>query len=156
MRIKKYDFNYGRRMLMEKAAKGIGTAGVLAPTWPMIGNAGDTTKAYPDELLSISAYTKGKIKPGDVIDANNVDVVKDLFDPITYIQLKKQGRKINVVESTKDATKLFPNQYLMATLKNKGTAKFDATGNVVGGDGGPWNGGNPSRSRRTVSRRSRT
>nr|WP_293370598.1 hypothetical protein [Nevskia sp.] len=51
MRIKKYDFNYGRRMLMEKAAKGIGTAGVLAPMWPMVGNTGDTSKAYPDELL---------------------------------------------------------------------------------------------------------
>ena len=36
MRIKKYDFNYGRRMLMEKAAKGVSTAGVLAPLWPMI------------------------------------------------------------------------------------------------------------------------
>ncbi|WP_022977606.1 DUF1329 domain-containing protein [Nevskia ramosa] len=143
MRIKKYDFNYGRRMLMEKAAKGVGTAGVLAPLWPMIGNAADTSKAYPDELLSISMFTKGKIKPGDVISAANVDAVKDLFDPITYIQIKNQGRKINVVESTKDASKLFPNQYLKATLKNQGTAKFDDTGNIVGKDGGPWNGGNP-------------
>lgn len=142
MRIKKYDFDYGRRMLLQKAAVGA-SAGVLAPLWPLIGNTGDTSKAYPDELLSISMYTKGKIKPGDVVDANNVDVVKDLLDPIAYQQVKTMGRRINIVESTKDVTKLFPHDYLQATLKNKGKAKLDANNNVVTLDGQPWIGGNP-------------
>jgi len=143
MHIRKYDFNYGRRMLMEKVAKGVTTAGVLAPLWPLIGNTGDITKAYPDELLSIEAYTKGKIKPGDTVTSANVDIIKDLFDPITYQEVKSQGRRIGVVESTRDATKLFNNSYLEATLRNNGKAKFDATGNIVAPDGGPWIGGNP-------------
>ncbi len=143
MRIRKYDFDYGRRMLMQKAAIGA-SAGVLAPLWPLIGNAADTTKAYPDELLSISMYTKGKIKPGDVLDANNVDVVKDLLDPITFQQVKTMGRKINIVESIKDATKLYPHAYLEATLRNKGTAVFGPDKNIWSkAQGTPWNGGNP-------------
>ncbi|MGH8445422.1 MAG: DUF1329 domain-containing protein, partial [Solimonas sp.] len=143
MRIKKYDFDYGRRMLLEKTVKGVAAAGVLAPLWPMIGNAADASKAYPDELLSIDAYTKGKIKPGDVITANNVDAVKDLLDPIAYQQVKTMGRKINIVESTKDVSKLFPADYLQATLRNKGRAKLDAAGNVYADNGEPWLGGNP-------------
>jgi hypothetical protein len=143
MRLKKYDFDYGRRMLLQKAAIGA-SAGVLAPLWSTIGNAADVTKAYPDELLSIEMYTKGKIKPGDVVTAANVDVVKDLLDPIAYQQVKTMGRRINIVESTKDVSKLFPYGYLEATLKNKGLGKVDATGNVVDKNtGGPWIGGNP-------------
>ena len=72
MRIRKYDFDYSRRSFMEKVATGAG-AGVLAPLWPTIANsADDISKAYPDELLSIEMYTKGKIKPGDVITKDNV------------------------------------------------------------------------------------
>ncbi|TXH03169.1 MAG: DUF1329 domain-containing protein [Nevskiaceae bacterium] len=142
MRIKKYDFDYGRRMLLQKAAVGA-SAGVLAPLWPIIGNSADISKAYPDELLSISMYTKGKVKPGDVITANNVEYVKDLLDPIAYQQVKTMGRRINIVESTRDVTKLFPHPYLEATLKNKGQAKFDADGNIVTQKGEPWVGGNP-------------
>jgi hypothetical protein len=143
MWIKKYDFDYGRRMLLEKTAKGITAAGVLAPLWPLIGEAADTTKAYPDELLSIEAYTKGKVKPGDVITANNVDAVKDLLDPVAYQQVKTMNRRINIIESTKDVSKLFPADYLAATLKNKGRAKLDAAGNVFADNGEPWIGGNP-------------
>ncbi|MBL6749543.1 MAG: DUF1329 domain-containing protein [Nevskia sp.] len=143
MRIKKYDFDYGRRALLEKTAKGISTAGVLAPLWPLIGNTADITKAYPDELLSIEALTKGRIKPGDVITADNVDVVKDMLDPIAFQQVKTMGRRINIIDSTKDATKLFPHKYMQATLKNKGRAKLDDAGNVFTDTGEPWIGGNP-------------
>lgn len=145
MRIMKYDFNYGRRTLLEKTVKGVAAAGVLAPLWPLIArSADDISKAYPDELLSIEAYTKGKIKPGDVVDANNVDIVKDLLDPIAYQQIKSMGRKINIVESTKDVTKMFPYQYLEATLKHKGNAIIGPDGNVWDKKAGtPWIGGNP-------------
>ena len=143
MWIKKYDFDYGRRMLLEKTAKGVAAAGVLAPLWPMIAQAGDSTKAYPEELLSIEAYTKGKVKPGDVITAANVESVKDLLDPIAYMQVKTMGRRINIVESTKDVTKLFPAEFLEATLRNRGKGKFNADGNVVNAKGEPWGGGLP-------------
>ena len=92
--------------------------------------ADNITKAYPDELLHIDAYTKGKIKPGDVLTADNVDVVKDLLDPVAYKQVKTMGRKINIVASTTDVTKLFSHDYLEATLRNKGRAILGADGNI--------------------------
>ena len=82
MRIRKFDFDHGRRTLLEKTIKGAAGAGVLAPMWPHAARGGDVSKAYPDELLSIEMYTKGKIKPGDVITAANVEVVKDMLDPM--------------------------------------------------------------------------
>jgi hypothetical protein len=144
MRIKKFDFDYGRRTLMEKAAKGIATGGVLTSLWPLIGESADISKAYPEELLHIEAYTKGKIKVGDYIDESNVDVVKNLFDPICYRQIKSMGRKVRIVQSTTDINKLFPHQYLEATLKNSGQAIVDSDGNIWDkAPGNPWIGGNP-------------
>ncbi len=84
MHIRKYDFDYARRYFMEKTALGLGGAGVLGSLWSELSRAGNASKAYPDELLSIEVYTKGKIKVGDVVDADNVDLVQDLLDPITY------------------------------------------------------------------------
>jgi predicted RND superfamily exporter protein len=91
MHIRKFDFDYSRRMFMGKTLAGAATAGVLAPLWPEIANSADVSKAYPDELLSISMYTKGKIKPGDVLTADNVDAVKDLLDPVAFKQVKDDG-----------------------------------------------------------------
>ena len=145
MRIRKYDFDYSRRSFMNKVATGAG-AGVLAPLWPTIANsADDISKAYPDELLSIEMYTKGKIKPGDVITKDNVEAVKDLLEPIAYEQVVKHGRRINIVQSNKDVTKLFNATYLQKTLENKGKAKVGADGNIwTNGDGvTPWIGGLP-------------
>jgi hypothetical protein len=145
VRIRKYDFNYSRRCFMEKVATGAG-AGVLAPLWSTIANSADNiSKAYPDELLSIEMYTKGKIKPGDVITKNNVEAVKDLLDPLCYAQIKDHGRRINIVESTKDATKLFNYSHLQKTLQNNGRAKFGADGNIWtdGDTSKPWIGGLP-------------
>src|SRR6267142_1489712 len=94
---------YGRPALLEKVVQGIGTAGVLMPLWPLIANGADMSKAYPDELLSIEVYTKGKLKPGDMVDANNVDYVKDLLDPIGYHEVKNMGRKFRLVATTTEA-----------------------------------------------------
>jgi hypothetical protein len=144
MRIKKYDFDYGRRALMEKVGKGVATGGVLSSLWPLIGNSGDVTKAYPEELLHIEALTKGKIKVGDYVDSSNVDVVKDLFDPVCYQQIKSMGRKVKIVATNRDATTLFPQQYLRSTLKNNGRAMVDGNGNIWDkSPGNPWIGGNP-------------
>jgi len=143
MRIKKYDVDYGRRELMKKIGLGVG-GGVLAPLWPTISSAGDVSKAYPDELLSIEMNTKGKVKVGDVITSANVEYVKHLMDPIMYDQVLKQGRRITIGKTNTDVTTMFPHAYLQATLKNAGLAKFDGTGNVVlASDGTPWIGGNP-------------
>lgn len=145
MRIRKYDFDYSRRVFLEKVAMGAG-GGVLAPLWPTIANsADDISKAYPDELLSIEMYTKGKIKPGDVITKDNLDVVKDLLDPLTAEQVRSHGRRINIVESVRDVTKLFNATFLENSLKNNGRAKIGPDGNVwTDGDvTKPWIGGLP-------------
>jgi hypothetical protein len=142
MHIRKYDFDYGRRQLLKNAAMGAG-AGVLAPLWPLIAN-GDMGKAYPDELMSIEMYTKGKVKVGDYVTANNVDAVKDLLDPITFKQVKEMGRKIKIVAPTKDPTDLYPTEFLQTTLKNKGKAILGKDGNIYNGaDGNAWIGGLP-------------
>ena len=143
MRIRKYDFNYSRRHFMSQTAKGILGAGVFGSVWDAVAQNGTFEKVYPDELLSIEMYTKGKIKPGDVIDVNNVDLIQDLLDPIRYTQIKQMNRKLDVVESVKDMTRLSPIDYIQATLRNKGQAKLDEVGNVWTQDGKPWIGGNP-------------
>lgn len=142
MHIRKFDVDYGRRTLMKNAALGVG-AGVLAPLWPAIANGADLGKVYPDELLSIEVLTKGKIKPGDTLTAANVDVVKDLLDPITYRQVKEMGRKIGIIAPPKDTSVLFPSAFLESSLKNKGKAKFGPDGNIYAPDGGAWLGGLP-------------
>lgn len=87
MHIKKYDFDYSRRFFMDKMAKGTMGAGVLTSLMPLIGNTGDIGKAYPEELTDIEAFTKGKIKTGDIVDAGNVEHVKDILDPVCYQQI---------------------------------------------------------------------
>ena len=79
---------------------------------------GDFSASYPEELLSIEVYTKGKLKPGDVINADNVDLVQDLLDPVRYLQIKQQGRVLELVEATTDITKLSPMEYIEATLRH--------------------------------------
>lgn len=131
-----------RRFLMSSTGAALGS-GVLAPLWSVIAKAGDVTKAYPDELLSIEAYTKGKIKTGDYITADNVEIVKDLLEPAKYTQVKEMGRRLKILPTTTDYMKLGPWEYLEATLRNRGQARFDDKQNVVTKDGEPWIGGNP-------------
>jgi len=130
-------------MFLDRLSKGAMAAGVLTPLWPLISQAGDMAKAYPDELLSIEGYTKGKVSTGDVITADNVEYVKDLLDPVAYHQVSQMGRRIKIVKSTTDVTQMFPRDYLEATLKNQGKAVLDSDGNVRTTDGQRWIGGNP-------------
>ena len=143
MHIRKYDHGFSRRFFMDKLAKGTMGAGVLAPLWPLIANSADTTGAYPEELTNIEAYTKGKVKVGDYLTADNVEYVKDLLDPVAYNHVSQMGRRIKMVDTTKDVTKLFPHQYFEATLRNKGQAVMDEKGNTYTKDGQPWIGGLP-------------
>ena len=143
MRIRKYDHNYSRRHFLKQASKGILATGVLSPLWQAIADTGDIAGVYPDELMSIEAYTKGKISTGDMITADNVEHVKDLLDPIRYNQVAQMGRQMRMIDTTTDIMQLSPWEYNEATLRNQGQAMFDADGNVVTLDGKPWIGGNP-------------
>ena len=143
MHIRKYTMDYTRRHFLKQMGKGFVATGVLMPLWQAIANAGDISAAYPDELLSIDSYTQGKISTGDIISADNVEKVKDLLDPIQYMQIAKMGRKLRVIDTTTDIMQLNPWEYMEATFRHQGQARFDKTGNVVSRDGKPWIGGNP-------------
>lgn len=143
MHIRRYDADFSRRHFLDQMRKGVLATGVLMPLWSAVAKDGDISKAYPDELLSIDAYTKGKIKPGDTISADNVDHVRDLIDEIKYEQIKNMGRRLKVKATTTDIMKLSPWEYMEATFSNQGKAKFSDDGNVVTDAGEPWIGGNP-------------
>ena len=78
-----------------------------------------------------------------MIDAGNVQLVKDLLDPIQYAQVAQMGRRLVVRETTTEITALSPHEYIEATLRHQGEARFAADGNVVTREGRPWMGGNP-------------
>ena len=120
MRAIKYGEGWTRRHFMGQLAKGIVAAGLLAPLFDVIGRNGDCAAAYPPELLSIEAYTKGKLKAGDVLNANNVDLVKDLLDEVAYWQVKYDKRTIDLIATETDVTKLCAPSYVEATMRNKG------------------------------------
>ena len=123
MRVLKYSDGWTRRHFLEQAARGVFAAGVIAPLWEVIGRNGSLEAAYPPELLSIEAYTKGKLKPGDVLNAENVDIVKDLLDPAAYWQIKHDGRLVDLAPTETDVTKLTPMPFLQATLAQPGQAQ---------------------------------
>ncbi len=143
MHIRRYGTGFSRRHFLDQLGRGVLATGVLMPLWRAIAATGDVSRAYPDELLSIEQYTRGRLKPGDVIDASNVEQVRSLLDPIRYRQVATMGRRLELMPTTTDVTLLEPVDYLEATLRNRGRARFDATGNVVTDTGGPWIGGNP-------------
>ncbi len=143
MHLLKYTHGWTRRHFMGQVAKGIVAAGVLAPLFDVMANHGEIARAYPDELLSIEAYTRGRLKAGDTLSAENVDLVKELLDPGTYIEIKEDQRIVHLRETTTDVYKLNPKPYLDATFRNHGLARFDSNGIVVTKDGKPWIGGNP-------------
>ena len=130
MHLRKYGNGWTRRYFLEKVARGIATAGVIRPLWGVVDSSGTCEAAYPPELLSIEAYTKGKLKTGDVLSAANVDLVKELLDPATYHTIKDEGRVCDLVASTTELKRLNPDAYIEATLRNRGVHQFGQDGNV--------------------------
>ena len=147
MRIRKYDVDYGRRKLMESVAYGLG-GGVLMPLEQLYAKELDNiSKAYPEEMTSIEAQTKGKVKVGDYITKDNVEYVKHLLDPGAYEQISGvEGRKIRIKAPTLNPRDLQPGPYYDATVadvKSGHKAKWDANGNPVDQAGNRWQGGLP-------------
>jgi hypothetical protein len=143
MHLLKYTEGWTRRHFLEQTAKGIVAAGVLAPLFDTIANTGSCEAAYPPELLSIEAYTKGKLKEGQELNAENVDLVKDILDPITYWAFKHDGLVADLVPQTRKADWLVPKAYLDATFHNQGKFKIFPDGNLYTLDHKPWTGGAP-------------
>lgn len=141
--IRRFDRGLARRTFLANTAKGLLRAGVLGSAWSAFARSGTTGSAYPDELNSIEEYSRGRLKSGDVISRDNVDLVKDLLDPVRWRQITEMGRRLVLAPSTTDLLKLNPPEYIEATLRHRGQAAFDGKGNVVTREGKPWIGGNP-------------
>ncbi|MCR3895728.1 hypothetical protein NUK31_22630, partial [Aeromonas caviae] len=103
---------YSRRHFIGQMGRGVLATGVLAPLADVLAATGSIERAYPDELLSIENYTKGKLKVGDFITADNVESVKELLTPIVYTQVAKMGRKLKLAATTTDIMRLSPWEYL--------------------------------------------
>ncbi len=150
MHLTKYSDGWTRRHFLEQAARGVFAAGVIAPLWQTIAGTGSCEAAYPPELLSLEQYTKGKLKAGEVLSAENVDMIKDLLDPAAYWQIKHDGRLVDLAPTETDLTRLTPVAYLHATIANRGKHKIFPDGNVYTLAHKPWIGGNPFPQPRTA------
>ena len=134
---------HARRTFLANTARGLLRAGVFGSVWAAMARTGSLAAAYPDTLLSIEEYSRGRLAPGAVIDQDNVDQVRDLLDPVRYDQIARRGRRLRLAPTTTDLYALNPPDYLAASERHRGQARFDARGNVVTRDGEPWIGGNP-------------
>ena len=65
MHLTKYTEGWTRRHFLEQVSKGVFAAGVLSRLMDVIGRNGNCEAAYPPELLSIEAYTRGELKAGE-------------------------------------------------------------------------------------------
>jgi len=139
----RYDRGFSRRHFLDQLARGVLVAGVLCPLWPAMARHGEMIDAYPDELLSIDAWSRGRLSSGDFIDADNVEQVRELLDPIRYAQVASMGRRLRLLPTTTDVMHLSPVTYMEATFRNRGKARFDDDMNVVTEKGEPWIGGHP-------------
>jgi hypothetical protein len=130
-----------RRGFLKRTGAFIG-AGMLQPVLSLI-DAGKTVEAaYPEEVLSIEKYTKGRVKPGMVISKDNVDLVKDIAPEGLLVELQR-GAQIKIGETTLKPDAVNPTFWVQATLRNNGQAMLDQKGQLWTKDGKPWIGGAP-------------
>ncbi|MBI4528599.1 MAG: DUF1329 domain-containing protein [Deltaproteobacteria bacterium] len=135
-------WQYWTRRNFLKAAGAWAGAGMLQPVLSLIGAGKSIAAAYPDEVLSIEKYTKGRVKPGMVISKDNAGLIKDLVPEGLYVELTR-GREIRIAETTLQPDMFVPDYWIEATLRNKGRAVIDKKGQLWTKDGMPWIGGDP-------------
>lgn len=139
------EFNYfdhwSRRDFLKKAGAFAG-AGLLQPVLSLIGSGKSIAAAYPDEVLSIEKYTKGRVKVGMVISKDNSELIKDIAPEGLIVELQR-GAQIKIGETTTRAEAKEPKFWLEGTLRNKGQAVLDKNGQLWHKSGGPWIGGVP-------------
>ena len=135
-------FEYWTRRNFLKAAGVWAGAGLLQPLFPLIGAGKSIAAAYPDEVLSIEKYTKGRVKPGMVISKDNANLIKDIAPEGLMSELQRGG-EIKIGETTMRPDAVNPKFWVDATLRNKGQAMLDKKGQLWTKDGKPWIGGDP-------------
>ncbi len=98
--------------------------------------------AYKAALPTIEDLTGGKVKKGDIINKDNVDLIKDYLSP-GCIEAINQGMVIIMGTNSKPDEGV-PKAYVDATKKNVGKAIIAADGTVYyENEGTPWPGGAP-------------
>ena len=90
---------------------------------------------------SIEKLTQGKVKEGDLITKDNVDLVKEYLALSVYECVKK-GMVLRMAKNL-PPEKIVPRFYWEATAANQGKAIMDKNGTVRLQDGSPWPGGIP-------------
>lgn len=90
---------------------------------------------------SVEEVSGGKLKVGDKITKENVDVVKDYMPEAFYLDTKN-GAVWEILPTT-PGEKLVPRPLVEATKANLGKAVIDGNGTVRMADGSPWIGGFP-------------
>ncbi|MEQ8661407.1 MAG: DUF1329 domain-containing protein, partial [Gammaproteobacteria bacterium] len=118
-------------------------AGAATALWPALAAHGNAADALPAALLDIAQFTDGRVQAGDWIDADSIDLVQDLVDPILYQEVRQDRRRFFIQPAGHAIETLFPPYFLDATLRHQGRARFAADGNVVADDGSHWPGGLP-------------
>jgi len=130
-----------RRNFLKKVGVWAG-AGLLQPVLSLIGAGKSIGAAYPEEVMSIEKYSRGKIKPGMIISKENVELIKDISPEGLVVELQR-GAQIKIAETTTRAEATQPKFWLDATLRHKGQAVLDKNGQLWHKSGGPWIGGAP-------------
>ena len=91
---------------------------------------------------TIEDLTGGKVKFGDLIDKNNVDLVKEYLTAATYVNVKR-GMVLRIVPQL-SFEQLYPETFRKVTEKNRGKAVMDKNGVVYYEKIGTiWSGGLP-------------
>src|ERR1044071_4339534 len=130
-----------RREFLKKTGAWAG-AGLLQPVLSLVDAGKSIAAAYPDEVLSIERFTKGRVKPGMIISKDNAELVKDISPEGLYLELQR-GAQIKIAETTTAPDGIIAPYWVQATLRNKGKAMLDQKGQLWTNDGQPWIGGDP-------------
>jgi len=134
-------FEQSRRVFLKKTGAWAG-AGLVQPVLSLIDAGKSIAAAYPDEVLSVEKFTKGKIKPGMIISKDNFELVKEISPEGLYLELER-GAQIKIAEVNTAADAIIAPYWVQATLRNKGKAMLDSKGQLWTNDGQPWIGGDP-------------
>lgn len=137
--------DWTRRDFLKTAGMMAG-AGYLKPLFSLVSEGKSIAGAYPEEVLHIEQYTKGKVKPGMIISKDNVELIKDIAPEGLVIELQRGNTQIKIVETTLEVANppgVVPKYWIEATLRNKGKAVLDSKGQLRAKDGNWWMGGFP-------------
>src|SRR5919109_5228571 len=87
---KEFDYfdHWTRRDFLKKTGAWAG-AGLLQPVLSLVGAGKTVEAAYPEEVLSIEKYTKGRVKPGMIITKDNVQIIKDIAPEGLVVELQR-------------------------------------------------------------------